>query len=281
MNPHHKKNLKLMLMNPRIIIAVSILAVASFAALFAPIIAPYPPDLAELSQRLAKPSWQHLLGCDIDGNDVFTSMLYGARVSLYIAFLTVILSVFLGLTIGLISGYYRGWVDSILMRLVEIVMAVPTLLVAMVLSALLGSSSHNIIFAIVATGWASSARLVRGQVLSVREKEFITACKALGAKDLRVIFLHVLPSVLSPLVVHATFSLSGIIIIEAGLSFLGLGAQDETPTWGALLGQGRTVLTEAPHLSIIPGLAIMLVVLALNFLGDGLRDVLDPKSNLS
>jgi len=279
MNPHHIKTLKALVLNPRVLVGLIILGIATFCAIFAPIIAPYSPEYSELSLRLAAPSAEHLLGCDIDGKDVLTSMLYGARVSLYIAFLTVILSVVLGLSIGLVSGYYRGWVDSILMRLVEIVMAVPTLLIAMVLSALLGSSSHNIIFAIVATGWASSARLIRGQVLSIREKEFVTASRALGARDPRILLFHVFPSVLTPLVVHATFSLSGVIIIEAGLSFLGLGAQDETPTWGALLGQGRAVLTEAPYLSIIPGIAIMFVVLALNFLGDGLRDVLDPKKS--
>lgn len=262
---------------PRVWFGVTILLLAILTALFAPYIAPYSTDEMDLSLRLAGPSIAHPFGCDLNGRDVLTVMFHGARISLYIAFLTVLLSMTVGMGIGLLSGYKLGWIDTIFMRSVDIVMAVPGILVAMVLSALLGSSANNIILAIAATGWTSSARLVRGQVLSLREREFVTASRALGASDVRLVVKHISPQILTPLVVHGTFSLSGVIIVEASLSFLGLGAQDGPPTWGALLGQGRTVLTEAPHLSIVPGLAIMLVVLALNFLGDALRDVLDPR----
>jgi peptide/nickel transport system permease protein len=231
----------------------------------------------DITLRNLPPSSEHWLGCDLNGRDIVTSMLYGARISLYIAFLTVVLSTTFGLFIGLISGYKLGWIDTILMRSVDIVMAVPGILVAMVLAGLMGSSVNNIAFAIAATGWTSSARIVRGQVLTVREREYVQASRALGARDWRLIFKHILPATLTPLIVHGTFSLSGVIIVESSLSFLGLGAQEGSPTWGALLGQGRTVLTEAPHLSIAPGIAIMLIVLALNFVGDASRDILDPK----
>ena len=264
--------------SPRVWIGAGIILFFVLAAVFAPWLAPFTEDDLDLMRRNAGPSWEHPFGCDLNGGDVLTSMLYGAQVSLFIAFMTVVLSVTVGLGIGLVSGYYLGWVDALFMRLIDVVLAIPTILVAMVLSTLLGSSIWNVIFAIAVTGWASSARLVRGQVLSLRERDYVKASRALGAKDLRLMLRHIMPGTLTPLIVHATFSLSGVIIIEAGLSFLGLGAQDGSPTWGALLKQGRSVMTEAPHLSIIPGMAIMLVVLALNFIGDALRDALDPKN---
>lgn len=277
MNDRSRKLLKRVWENPRIWFGATILLIATAGALLAPWFAPFDPSYMDISKRIAPPSSEHWLGCDLNGRDVITSMLYGARVSLYIAFLTVVLSTTVGLCIGLVSGYKLGWIDTVLMRFVDIVMAVPGILVAMVLAGLLGSSINNIVIAIAATGWTASARIVRGQVLTLREREFVEASRALGAGDLRLIFKHILPSTLTPLIVHGTFSLSGVIIVESSLSFLGLGAQEGPPTWGALLGQGRAVLMEAPHLSIAPGLAIMLVVLALNFIGDASRDILDPK----
>lgn len=273
----HSDVIKKMKNNPRIWFAASVLTVMVILALGAGTFAPFSPADADISLRLAKPSSQHWFGCDLNGADVFTLILYGARISLYIAFVTVFFSVTVGLFIGLVCGYKRGLIDTVMMRVVEILMAVPTLLVALILTSLLGASINNIILAIAVTGWTSSARIVRGQVLTLKEREFVMASKALGASDFRLIFRHIFPLTLTPILVHATFSLSAVIIIESSLSFLGLGVQDDTPTWGALLGQGRTVLTEAPHLCIIPGIAILLVVLALNFLGDGLRDALDPK----
>lgn len=263
--------------NPRIWFGLAILPLVGGMALLAPWLAPSSPDDMDIALRLLPPSAEHLLGMDLNGGSVLTAMLYGARTSLYVGFLTVLLSLTIGVSVGLIAGYNRGFLDTLLMRLVDLVMAFPGILLAMALAALMGPSLHNVVFAIAATGWTSSARLIRGQVLSIREREFVTASRALGATNSRLMWRHIFPATLSPLIVHATFSLSGVIIVEASLSFLGLGAQDGAPSWGAILGQGRTVLTEAPHLSVIPGVAIMLVVLALNFVGDALRDILDPR----
>jgi peptide/nickel transport system permease protein len=267
--------------NPRVWFGLTTLVVVVTLALLAPWIAPTGPEDMELALRLKPPSLAaaaDLLGRDLNGGSVLTSMLYGARTSLYISFLTVLLSVTVGTAVGLIAGYKRGAYDMILMRFVDLLMAFPGILLAMALAALMGPSRHNVILAISATGWTSAARLIRGQTLSVREREFVQASVALGATDLRTIVRHVFPSTLSPLLVHATFSLSGVILVEASLSFLGLGANDGAPSWGAILGQGRTVLTEAPFLSIVPGAAIAMLVLALNFLGDALRDLLDPRA---
>lgn len=278
MNQNRKKFWRAVLRNPRIWFGASILVIVFFCAIFAPFLTSYTADDMDISLRLNAPSAEHWFGCDLNGGDVWTALLYGSRLSLFISFLTVFFSVTLGTAVGLVSGFKLGVVDTILMRFVDTIMAVPGILVAMILSSLLGASVLNVIFAISATGWTSAARLVRGQVLSIREREFVTAARAIGATDFSLMFKHILPQTLTPLVVHSTFSLSGVIIVEASLSFLGLGAQGDYPTWGGLLGEGRAVLSEAPHLSIVPGIAIMLVVLALNFIGDALRDILDPKS---
>jgi peptide/nickel transport system permease protein len=270
--------LRKLIRNPRIWFGTSFLGLAVFVALAAPLIAPYDPEnMDDIALRLAPPSADHWLGNDLTGGDVLTGIIYGTRTSLYIGFLTVFLSVTLGISIGLLAGYKKGIVDMLLMRSVDLLMAFPGILLAMALAALMGPSLHNVVLAITATGWTSSARLIRGQVLSLTEREYVTATRALGASGWRIVFRHIFPGTLSPLVVLATFSLSGVIIIEASLSFLGLGAQDGAPSWGALLSQGRTQLVEAPHLAIAPGVAIFMLVLALNFLGDALRDILDPR----
>lgn len=274
---HTLKGAKKLLANPRVVLAAVILPSFALLAIFAPWLTPWAIDDMDITQRLAPPSFAHPLGMDINGADVWTGMLYGARTSLYVGFLTVLLSLGFGVSIGLVAGYFGRWVDQVAMRLVDLLMAFPGTLLAMALAALLGPSLHNVVLAISATGWTSSARLIRGQVLSLRERDYVLASRALGAGAPRLLWLHVFPGTLSPLIVHATFSLSSVIIVEASLSFLGLGASGSAPSWGALLGMGRTVLMEAPHLSIIPGLAIMLVVLSLNFLGDALRDLADPR----
>jgi peptide/nickel transport system permease protein len=266
--------------NPRMWFGATVTIVFVVLAVLAPWLAPTAPDDTDIALRLATPSTASVgdwLGRDLDGGSVLTAMLYGGRTSLSISILTVLLSVTLGSAIGLAAGFKRGAVDAILMRAVDLLMAFPGILLAMALAAVMGPSMFNVILAISATGWTSSARLIRGQTLSVREREFVTASRALGASSWRLVLRHVFPATLSPLVVHATFSLSGVILVEASLSFLGLGAQDGPPTWGAMLNQGRTVLTEAPFLSVVPGIAIMLIVLALNFMGDALRDALDPR----
>jgi peptide/nickel transport system permease protein len=274
---HRQQMQRRILKNPRIWFGFVVVGTFTILALFAPILAPTSPDDMDIALRLAPPNASSWLGRDLNGGDVLTNMLYGARTSLYIGFITVCLTVSLGTIIGLIAGFKRGFVDALLMRTVDLLMAFPGILLAMALAALLGPSLHNVIIAISATGWTSAARLIRGQTLSLTEREYVVASRAMGAKDRRLIFRHIFPATLSPLIVHATFSLSGVIIIEASLSFLGLGAQDGAPSWGAMLGQGRTVLMEAPHLSIVPGVAMALLVLALNFTGDALRDILDPR----
>lgn len=269
--------LRRMVRNPRIWFGLTVTTLFVLAAVFAPWLAPTGPDDMDIALRLLPPNAQDLLGRDLNGGSVLTAMLYGARTSLYISFITVLLSCTLGTTIGLVAGFKRGLIDGVLMRFVDLLMAFPGILLAMSLAALMGPSLNNVIFAIAATGWTSSARLIRGQTLSAREREYVLAARAMGARDWRQVWHHVFPQTLSPLLVHATFSLSGVIVVEASLSFLGLGPQDGAPSWGAILGQGRTVLTEAPFLSVIPGCAIALLVLALNFVGDALRDILDPR----
>jgi peptide/nickel transport system permease protein len=275
-----KKAIKRLAKNPRVWFGVSVLMFAIFVALFAPYISPFDPEIMDdITKRLLPPSLEHLFGNDLTGGDVLTSVIYGTRTSLYIGFITVFISMTFGVGVGLLAGYRKGLTDMLLMRFVDLLMAFPGILLAMALSALMGPSQHNVVLAIAATGWTSSARLVRGQVLSLTEREYVTACHALGASGWRIVIRHIFPGTLSPLVVLATFSLSGVIIIEASLSFLGLGAQDGAPSWGAILSQGRTQLVEAPHMSVAPGIAIFVLVLALNFLGDALRDALDPHQN--
>lgn len=273
-----KKPLQLLLTNFQFLFGATVIGIVVFLSVFANELTPYTLEDGSFLNRLKSPSDEFPLGADLFGRDVWTSMLYGARTSLYVGGLTVVLSLSLGISIGLISGYYMGWVDQILMRVVDIFMAFPGILLALSITSLMGPSVNTIVFSIAATGWTSSARLIRGQVLSIRERDYVQASKALGASSVRLMIKHILPQTLSPVFIHATYSLSGVIIVEAGLSFLGLGAQDGATTWGGLLAQGNKIeLTEAPHLTLVPGAAIFLLVIALNFVGDSLRDSFDPK----
>jgi peptide/nickel transport system permease protein len=267
--------------NPRFIFGISVIGALIFMATFAPYISPYNLEQSDFMDRMCPPSPEHWLGCDVNGNDILTVMIYGARSSIYVGFLTVLLSLLLGVSIGLASGYYRGIIDMTLMRIVDVFMAFPGILMAMAISSLLGPSLNTVILAIAATGWTSAARIVRGQVLSIREKEHVLAAKAIGVPNINIMIKHIFPLTLSPLLVHATFSLSGVIIVEAGLSFLGLGAQGTNiVTWGGLLGQGSEIqLDQAPYITIVPGLAIFTLVMGLNLLGDALRDTFDEKAN--
>ncbi|HEX8170364.1 MAG TPA: ABC transporter permease [Thermoanaerobaculia bacterium] len=247
------------------------------SALAAPLLAPYNPDVQETARRLEAPSHAHPLGLDDLGRDVLSRIVFGARVSLRVGFSVVVLASLIGVTLGAIAGYFGGAADVIVMRLCDILLAFPGILLAIALVAVLGPSLNNVILALATIGWVGYARLVRGQVLKVREMEYVTAAKALGAKSPRVIVLHVLPNVINPVIVMATLGLAGAILSEAALSFLGLGVQPPTPSWGAMLTAGRRYLGLANHLAIFPGAAIMLAVMGLNFLGDGLIDALDPK----
>ena len=247
------------------------------SALAAPLIAPHDPNVQDTSRRLEAPTPDHKLGLDDLGRDVLSRIIWGARVSLRVGFSVVMLASIVGITLGAISGYFGGVIDMIVMRLCDILLAFPGILLAIALVAVLGPSINNVVLALSIIGWVGYARLVRGQVLKVREMEYVTAAKALGAKSPRVIIRHVLPNVINPVIVMATLGLAGAVLAEAALSFLGLGVQPPTPSWGAMLTSGRRYLGLANHLAIFPGAAIMLAVMGLNFLGDGLIDALDPK----
>ena len=264
--------------SPTTMAGIVILLFVSTMAMIGTFLFPFDTHTIYLEKRLASPGWTHLLGCDLYGRDVLHALIAGAGTSLYIAFTTVLITTVTGIILGLVAGYYRGVADQAIMRVVDVLMAFPGILLTMAIASLSGPGLHTVILAISATGWTGMTRIVRAQVLSIREREFIHATQALGSKNWRIMVRHILPSILPPVVITGTFSLSGVILVEASLSFLGLGNTNGLPTWGSMLNQGRTVLTEAPHLSIAPGLMIMLLVLAFNFLGDALRDALDPRA---
>jgi peptide/nickel transport system permease protein len=248
-------------------------------ALFAPALASHNPATQNLHQDLRPPQAEHFFGQDKLGRDVFSRVIYGARVSLLVGVLVVGVAGTVGLLVGALAGYAGGRVDELLMRLIDILLAFPGIVLAIGLSAVLGPSLRNVLLALSVIGWTGYARLVRGEVLAWREREFVTAAVALGAGPVRVVTRHIIPQLLAPLVVQATFGMAGAIVAEASLSFLGLGVQPPTPSWGAMLNEGRSFLLIAPHVALFPGLAMMLVVLGLNLLGDGLRDVLDVRES--
>jgi peptide/nickel transport system permease protein len=268
-----KRLLKNFAFTSGLLLTVTLVAVA----LLAPLIAPSDPNVQDTARRLERPSKDHVLGLDDLGRDVFSRIVWGARVSLRVGFSVVIIASLIGVTLGAMAGYFGGLMDLLVMRLCDILLAFPGILLAIALVAVLGPSLNNVILALATIGWVGYARLVRGQVLKVREMEYVTAARALGARSPRVIVLHVLPNVINPVIVMATLGLAGAILAEAALSFLGLGVQPPTPSWGAMLTAGRRYLGLANHLAIFPGAAIMLAVMGLNFLGDGLIDALDPK----
>jgi peptide/nickel transport system permease protein len=254
-----------------------IVAVAVLAAIIGPIVAPFDSASQQLALRLMGPSLQHWFGLDELGRDILSRVLAGARISILVGLVVVSISATVGIAVGAAAGYFGGRVDEILSRAIDILMAFPGLLLAIAMVAVLGPSLFNVVFALSLIGWVGYARLVRGQVLRARELEFVQAARALGASTPRVLVRHVIPTTLPAVTVQATLGMGGAILAEASLSFLGLGVQPPTPSWGTMLNYGRIHLLDAPHLTIFPGLAIAILVLGFNFLGDGLRDVLDPK----
>ena len=254
-----------------------IVALAVVAALIGPIVAPFDSASQDLALRLDGPSLRHWFGLDELGRDILSRVLAGARISMLVGLVVVSISSTVGIAVGAAAGYFGGRVDEILSRAIDILMAFPGLLLAIAMVAVLGPSLFNVVFALSLIGWVGYARLVRGQVLRARELEFVQAARALGASTLRVLVHHVIPTTLPAVTVQATLGMGGAILAEASLSFLGLGVQPPTPSWGTMLNYGRIHLLDAPHLTIFPGLAIAVLVLGFNFLGDGLRDVLDPK----
>jgi peptide/nickel transport system permease protein len=247
-------------------------------ALLAPWIAPYDPGAQELDAGLSAPSAAHWLGQDKLGRDLLSRLLHGARISLAVGLGTVSISLILGLSAGSLAGYLGGRVDHLFMRLADVLLAFPGILLAIGITAVLGPSLRNVVIALSALGWVGYARLARAQVLQVREMEFVEAARAVGTPPPRLLLSHILPNALSPLLVEATFGIARAIVAEAGLSFLGLGVQPPAPSWGAMISEGRHFLFVAPHLTTVPGVAIMVTVMAFNFVGDGLRDAMDVRN---
>lgn len=261
-----------------VVIGASLVALSILAALLAPLLTPYDPADQALDRRLEPPSPEHPLGLDELGRDIFSRLVYGARVSLGVGLTVVILSGTLGSLIGALSGFLGGRVDALLMRISDVFLAFPGILLAIALVAVLGPALRHVILALVVIGWVGYARLVRGQVLQIREMEFVAAAEASGLPRSKVLLRHVLPNVLPILTVQLSLGMAGAILAEASLSFLGLGIQPPTPSWGAMINAGRSHLLDAPHLGLFPGLAILLTVMGLNFLGDALVDSLDPRA---
>lgn len=259
------------------ILGTVILLVLTLTAVMAPYIAPYDPVELNLAERLSPPGIKHLMGTDSVGRDILSRIIYGTRTSLMIAVAVVITETLFGVLAGTVAGYSGRAVDEILMRLVDILLAFPGIILALVIVGVLGSSTINLIIALTSVGWVKYARLVRGSILSVKKEAFIESAKAIGCSNLRIAFRHILPNIISPVIVLATLNMGTIIISIAGLSFLGLGVQPPTPEWGVMLNEGKPFMESAPYLMIFPGLMIMISVLAFNLLGDGLRDALDTR----
>jgi peptide/nickel transport system permease protein len=258
-------------------VGAAIVIVMALAAIVGPSLSPYDPSLQELPLRLAGPSARHPFGLDELGRDILARVLAGARISFFVAIAVVSVSALAGTLLGAVAGYFGGVVDDLISRVTDILLAFPGILLAIALVAVIGPSLRNVLFALAIIGWVGYARLVRGQVLRAREFEYVRAAQALGAPTTRVLLRHIIPTAIPAVVVQATLGMAGAIIGEAALSFLGLGVQPPTPSWGTMLNGGRAHLLDAPHLTLFPGLAIALLVLGFNFVGDGLRDLADPK----
>jgi len=255
-----------------LIIVLLLLLVAALAEM----LAPYSPTLTT-RESLAFPSWEHPMGTDLLGRDVLSRIIHGSRVSVYVGVVSILLAIFAGIPLGTVAGFYGGWADNLIMRIMDVVMAFPIFLLAIVIMVILEPSTMNVVLALAIVRIPIMARIVRGSVLSVKEHEYIEAVKALAQTQVRVLGRHVLPNCLAPIIVTSTLNIGNAIIIEASLSFLGLGTQPPTPTWGWDLKQNLTLIELNPWITIFPGLAILFTVLAFNLLGDGLRDALDPR----
>jgi peptide/nickel transport system permease protein len=260
-------------------LGLSLISFVFFIAIFAPILTGNSPTNMNLKERFQSPSLNHLMGTDQNGVDVFAQIVFGARISLTVAIAVVIISLLIGLIVGSLAGYLGGWIDILIMRFIDMIFAFPGFLLILTVAAILQSSSvGQIIFVLCLTGWASYARLIRGEILHLKHKDFVLSADAMGVSPLRKIVFYIWPNLIGPVMIQASFGMSVIIITESSLSFLGIGVPPSTPTWGSLLSSGRNYLLEAPYMSLFPGLALMIVVLGFNLLGDGLRDLLDPKN---
>lgn len=260
------------------VIGGGVVVLIALGAILAPLVAPDDPYQMDMVARLQGPSRHHIMGTDQFGRDLFSRILYGARISLSVSLIAVALSLVIGVSVGLLSGYYGGGVDLVVQRIVDIFLAFPVLLLAIALIAALGPSPRNVVLALGLVSWTNYARLVRADVMALKNREFVQSARVVGVPDGRILLRHVLPNVLSPVLVLATLGIGFAIVAEAGLSFLGLGVQPPQPDWGWTVAFGTKFLRNAPHLSTFPGIAIMVTVLGFNLLGDGLRDLMDPHS---
>jgi peptide/nickel transport system permease protein len=265
------------LRQPAIAIGAVVMLVFLLAALLAPLIAPYDPLGQNISAGLRPPSAEYLFGTDKLGRDIFSRILYGARISLFVGVAVVLMSGVVGTLLGVLAGYVGGWADELLMRITDIFFAFPSLILAMAIAGALGPSLQNALIAISAATWPVYARLLRGQVLALKEREFVLAARTVGVPEWQIIVRHLLPNMLAPLLVQGSFDMGGAITAVAGLSFIGFGAQPPTPEWGVMISEARTYMATAWWMGTFPALAIMLVVGSFNLLGDGLRDLLDPR----
>ena len=256
-----------------------IIVVVFLLAMLAPLIAPYDPDDINVKAILIEPTWQHWMGTDGLGRDVLSRMLFGGRISLLVGLVAVGISTVIGIILGAIAGYYRGWVDTVIMRLVDVMLSIPSFFLILAVIAFLTPSIINVMIVIGLTSWMGVTRLVRAEFLSLSGREFVQASRALGAKDTRLIFTHLLPNSFTPIIVSSVLGVAGAVLMESGLSFLGLGVQAPQASWGNILTDGKDYIQFAWWLSLFPGLAILITVLGYNLLGEGLRDALDPRSN--
>jgi peptide/nickel transport system permease protein len=246
-------------------------------ALFAPMLSPYDPSYIDVDKILIGPTQIHPLGTDELGRDILSRMIWGSRISLLVGFVAVGISILIGILIGAAAGYYGGWLDDVLMQLVDIMLSVPTFFLILAVIAFVGPNIWNVMIIIGVTSWMGVARLVRGQFLALNEMDYVTAARALGAKDGRMIFFHILPNAMSPVYVSAVLGIAGAILVESSLSFLGLGVQPPTPSWGNIITAGKDLIDIAWWLTLFPGLAILITVLGYNLLGEGLQDALNPR----
>lgn len=267
--------------NKMAILGLVVVGIILLTAIFAPYIAPYPAEQQDLLNRFQTPSAAHLFGTDNFGRDVFSNVVYGSRISLAIGGIATLISVIFGIILGSIAGYYGGVIDNIIMRIIDIFLAIPSLVLAIAISAALGTGIFNLILAVSISGIANYARIVRGSVISVKEREFVEAAKVSGTKNWKIILKHILPNCTGPIIVQATLGVGTAILSSASLSFIGLGVQPPTPEWGAMLSSGRPYIRDYPHMTFFPGLAIALTIFCLNLFGDGLRDAFDPRERRS
>jgi peptide/nickel transport system permease protein len=269
--------MKKLLKNKFAVLGISIIGLLVLSAFFASVISPYGQSEQNLYQRLLPPSSEHFFGTDDLGRDVFSRMIYGSRISLAVGFISVFIILFIGTSLGIISGYFGGKTDSVIMRFTDIVLCFPTFFLILLIIAFLEPNIFNVMIVIGLTSWPGLARLVRAEVLSLKEREFISVAKMMGIDNLKIFAVHILPNIISPLMVYASLAIGGAILTESALSFLGLGVQPPMSSWGQILTSGKDYIYIAWWLSVFPGLAILITVLAFNLVGEAIRDVFDPK----